>query len=105
MGCLESSFLSISFIIYLGCPRTIEVPTLPENLQCRISDSCTQVDCCLYVDIFDRGFQIHANVDPCTYQMTLSIENFEYTTQLFNYTWGEIEEVWLFGILRIRYFY
>ncbi|XP_060567959.1 uncharacterized protein LOC132726631 [Ruditapes philippinarum] len=85
-----------------GCPRTIEVPTLPENLQCRISDSCTQVDCCLYVDIFDRGFQIHANVDPCTYQMTLSIENFEYTTQLFNYTWGEIEEVWLFGILRIR---
>jgi hypothetical protein len=75
---------------------------LPENIHCLIGQSCTDVECCIWVDQFNRSLKLQANIDTCAHEITLSIERYQYRKHLFNYTWGDIENIWLFGVVRMR---
>jgi len=41
-------------------------------------------------------------MDPCAQMFTVSVENFRRNVSLINYSFGELEEHWLLGIVRLR---
>ncbi|XP_060596420.1 uncharacterized protein LOC132750448 [Ruditapes philippinarum] len=86
-----------------GCSKEIGngLLQLPESIHCAIGHSCTDVECCVWVDQFNRSLKLQANIDTCAYEITLSIERYQYRKHLFNYTWGDIENIWLFGVVRM----
>ncbi|XP_053398282.1 uncharacterized protein LOC128556671 [Mercenaria mercenaria] len=85
------------------CPRSLTtgMHTLPNTMHCVIGQSCTEVECCIGLEILNRTFKTQVTIDSCAYQMTFAVENYKHSKQLFNYTWGKTEQMWLYGVVRI----
>ncbi|XP_053400990.1 uncharacterized protein LOC123541000 [Mercenaria mercenaria] len=85
------------------CPRSVStgMNNLPYNMQCVIGQSCTAVECYVGVEILNRTFKTQVNIDSCAHQITFAVEKYQHSKQLFNYTWGQTEHTWLFGVIRM----
>lgn len=95
----------ISWLLITDCQRSshLGLPKLPQNLHCIIGGSCTNIQCCVRVDTLNKTFETSIDIDPCAHQITVSIEKYVFSKHLFNYTWGEPEHIWLYGVVRMRY--
>jgi hypothetical protein len=50
------------------------------NLQSRLGDTCTNIDCCVNIDKLDITFRAYVNLDVCDKQITIGVENFTRTS-------------------------
>ena len=85
-----------------SCEFSVDFPSLPSYMSCQLSSSCTQVSCCMNVSSIGRSFEMKLNIDPCTYSLTVGIENFDNKELLFDFDWGVLQHFWLFGLVRLE---
>ncbi|KAJ8320500.1 LOW QUALITY PROTEIN: hypothetical protein KUTeg_002087 [Tegillarca granosa] len=88
----------------IDCPAPSEKYTdLPGTVSCHQSNSCTAVECCVTVETLSRTIQTFVNIDPCTYDMSVGIENMKFYSSLLDYTWGSSLSVWFYGVVRLEF--
>lgn len=76
-------------LYFLGCPLSIELSDLHDNMTCQITDSCTGVKCCVYTKELDRNFDINVILDPCDQSLSLSIDHLVNNVSLYDLGFGE----------------
>ncbi|XP_069109897.1 uncharacterized protein [Argopecten irradians] len=86
----------------ISCSHPISVPDLHDDVNCHIGDTCGSVDCCVRVTTLGRYMQTYIYIDPCTYDLTVRIEKFGFTTSLHDYTWGSTRLLYLNGVIRLE---
>lgn len=86
------------------CNETLlePLPSLSgKPVTCHFLSSCSGIHCCLDVPAISSTFSTKLEIDPCTFQMVVSIDQLSFSKNLFEYEWGQEEEVWLFGVVRM----
>ncbi|KAK3101936.1 hypothetical protein FSP39_007496 [Pinctada imbricata] len=58
-------------------------------IRANLGPSCTSVNMCIKGDKFGRNFHGYVEVDPCSYQLRVGIEEFFYNRTLEGYSWGD----------------
>ncbi|KAK3612535.1 hypothetical protein CHS0354_024512 [Potamilus streckersoni] len=84
------------------CPANMSLPNLGKEISCYIPGKCTAVDCCMDVGLIGRPVHIVVDINPCQYQMTLEIEDYNRTVSLLEYDWGTVIHMWLGGVIRLE---
>lgn len=79
---------TISFNI--GCPLKIHLPTLRQEVKCHIPSYCTGIECCVDIDILNRGIRFTLQIDSCANRLVVGIEKLQYNISLIDYEWGKI---------------
>ncbi|KAL5013968.1 hypothetical protein ScPMuIL_008238, partial [Solemya velum] len=87
------------------CHKTTDVPALPhpDTVSCHIGDSCSAVDCCVYIEKIDRSMNVVLNMDSCNYRLEIGIEKFKFNVSLLDFGFGENTQFWLNGVLRLDF--
>lgn len=89
------------------CPVDISsiLPTLPSNMNCLVTSSCTKIECCLDVAKFDsRPVNFYIFLDNCDWMISYGIDNFvAKPVVLLDFTFDEWHEFWMKGVFRIRF--
>ena len=76
--------------MFSDCAMDVELGDLPADMNCKFGASCSMLSCCLHSSLLQRNFEVNVTIDPCSLQMTLSIEKLEFDVSLIGYTWGKI---------------
>ena len=84
------------------CNKSVAIPHLPPNSVCHLSDTCTDIECCIDTPLLHRPVNFQFALEPCDYRMTVRIEGMEYQLMLYNYSWGTQDSFWLRGVFRVR---
>lgn len=91
------------FSLFLECPRTIaNLPSLNSYVSCVLMDFCTAVTCCMDMATVGYSMSVSLQIDPCLQMMSVAIERYNTSLPLLSVTFGEVEELWLFGVVRLR---
>jgi hypothetical protein len=73
-----------------ACVHNISLPTLTDaDLSCRITSSCTGVDCCWDVPLLGTSINAYVLLDPCSLKMSVAVEKWAFNITLFDYQWGK----------------
>ncbi|VDH92137.1 Hypothetical predicted protein [Mytilus galloprovincialis] len=86
-----------------SCSKLVDLPTLPSDASCYIPESCMAVQCCVDVTPIDKTISLHISLDPCVYEMEISIEALHINKSLLTYVWGEEETFSLQGGFKLKY--
>ncbi|KAL5015120.1 hypothetical protein ScPMuIL_009390 [Solemya velum] len=88
-----------------NCTETIDVSALPhsDTVSCYIGDTCTAVDCCVYIEKIDRSVSAVLNLDGCNYRLEIGIEKLKFTVSLLDFSFGEHKQFWLNGVIRLDF--
>ncbi|KAK3101942.1 hypothetical protein FSP39_007535 [Pinctada imbricata] len=70
------------------CAGLSGLPVLPSEVRCNMASSCTSVDCCVAVDTIDTTMNTFVSFDPCTFVLTVGIDNYKFRETLLNYRMG-----------------
>ncbi|XP_052081234.1 uncharacterized protein LOC127719258 [Mytilus californianus] len=88
----------------IACPHTIQsIYSLPDNMVCSLSDTCTSVECCVDIKLLGRSFHIYLDIDPCHYRLTVGIERMKFNRSLLDYSWGSVLSVSLYGVMNLEF--
>ena len=97
--------INVPWISHAECPLTLKSP-LPslstQPITCHVDTSCGSLRCCINVASLSTTFTTRLEVDPCNYKMTVAIEKLVFSKDLFDYEWGQQEEIWMFGVVRMK---
>ncbi|XP_052806223.1 uncharacterized protein LOC128235441 [Mya arenaria] len=85
------------------CPLHIIVPDLPDAMQCYLQQTCTGVECCIYVDVINRYVSAQLQVDTCNMRIIAGIENLLVNESLIDYSYGTEKHIYLMGVFRMSY--
>ncbi|CAG2253142.1 unnamed protein product [Mytilus edulis] len=85
------------------CPVTTKLPELQPGLTCVLLPSCTEVDCCIDVDIIHHSFNVILKLDPCDENLIVGIENFIFSISLYEFDWGVRKKLYLNNVIRMDY--
>ncbi|KAL3873866.1 hypothetical protein ACJMK2_036950, partial [Sinanodonta woodiana] len=77
--------------------------SLPEFMVCHIPRSCTGVECCTFVNTVGMTFRTFLHLDPCTYRLSIGIEELQFNISLLNYDWGKKKTFYLAGVVRMEF--
>lgn len=91
-------------LLITDCNETLlePLPSLSgKPVTCHFFSSCSGIHCCVDVPAISSTFSTKLEIDPCTFQMVVSIDQLSFSKNLFEYEWGQEEEVWLFGVVRM----
>ncbi|KAL3873935.1 hypothetical protein ACJMK2_037012, partial [Sinanodonta woodiana] len=86
-----------------ACPRLSSNIILPDMVYCHVSDTCTSLDCCVDVELLSHSFHLYLYIDTCNQRVTVGIERLKFDLMMVDYIWGTVQEVFLKGIVRIRF--
>ncbi|CAG2252210.1 unnamed protein product [Mytilus edulis] len=78
------------------------LPTI-SGVVCNVGSDCTSVHCCLSDTRIGKRFETFVKFDPCLFRLRVGIEKLTFSTLLFDYEWGQLNEVWLFGYVRMEF--
>ena len=67
------------FSIFPACAGSPALPPLPGALSCHLTSSCTGLECCVFSSRLGQTFRAHLDIDPCTYRITVGIDNWTFT--------------------------
>ncbi|XP_071145134.1 uncharacterized protein [Mytilus edulis] len=85
------------------CSQDITLPTLPENLMCKLLESCTNIECCAEIPLLNTTLSFYLDIDSCHSSVTVGIEKMYHKYSLLDYTYGETEHFNLLGMARLKY--
>ena len=84
MGELKPSSCS-----FTDCSLDVATSALPSGIVCHIPSTCTTVQCCVDATTpLGLSFTTVLDLDPCTHQLTLGIENFVLKISLYDFEFG-----------------
>ncbi|XP_052083593.1 uncharacterized protein LOC127720891 [Mytilus californianus] len=84
-----------------ACP--LYTPAMPYiEIPCHLSALCTGIECCVYDYKLNRDFHTTVLVDPCSYVVTVGIDNFVYNTSITEFSFGTVKKFSLAGIVNIE---
>ena len=72
------------------CKIDLSLLELPEEISCHIPDYCTGIECCVFVGLIRRSFQVQVLLDGCSNKVTVAIEKLRRTKVFRNYDYGKI---------------
>ncbi|XP_076089891.1 uncharacterized protein LOC143061777 [Mytilus galloprovincialis] len=78
------------------------LPTL-SGAVCNVGSDCTSVYCCLPDTRIGKSFETFVKFEPCLFTLSVGIDKLTFSTLLFDYEWGQLTEVWLFGYVRMEF--
>ena len=84
------------------CQQMTSFPTLPDLMTCSVPDYCTAIDCCVDIPFIRRFVNFYIDLDACTYELNIGIENFGRSISLLEYSWGLTKTISVKGVLFIR---
>ncbi|VDI36613.1 Hypothetical predicted protein, partial [Mytilus galloprovincialis] len=84
-----------------ACPLNVSDIELVE-IPCHLSALCTGIECCVHSNKLNRDFHTRVLVDPCSYVVTVGIDNFVYNTSITEFSFGEVQQFSLAGIANIE---
>lgn len=86
---LDSFFKKYLKFNFTECVTSITTDPLPSGIVCHIPSTCTTIQCCVDATTpLGRSFTTVLDLDPCTHQLTLGIENFEHKVSLLDFKFG-----------------
>ncbi|KAK3609657.1 hypothetical protein CHS0354_035942 [Potamilus streckersoni] len=87
------------------CPQNISLVNLRNtSVMCHISETCLSVSCCLTEARIHRNYLFSLDLDPCEFQMTITMEKLKIQQDWFtDYAWGKDETFALNGVLRTKF--
>ncbi|VDI15760.1 Hypothetical predicted protein [Mytilus galloprovincialis] len=85
------------------CPVTTKLPELLPGMTCVLMPSCTEVDCCIDVDIIHHSFNVILKLDPCDENLIVGVENFIFSISLYEFDWGVRKKLYLNNVIRMDY--
>ncbi|XP_033724553.1 uncharacterized protein LOC117314596 [Pecten maximus] len=104
-SCDQSSgiYLPTTDIWNSDCPKSINLPSISDDITCNVPDTCTGVNCCLNVPILDQTFQLSLNLDSCYKKLRVSIEKIYLEESLIGYPFGTEKYFYFYGMIRMMY--
>lgn len=78
------------------------VTSLPSNMVCRMSSSCTAIDCCVQVAPLSHSFHTYLDISPCDFIIKFGIDKVQFTFNLKDFTFGEEKDFRLSNVVRMR---
>lgn len=88
---LKNLFKCISLMnIDTSCTEHISpfLSPLANNTNCRVSSSCTDIQCCTDMAIIGRTLNYRISVDACALSLNVEIEKFKFELSLINFKFG-----------------
>ncbi|XP_071145140.1 uncharacterized protein [Mytilus edulis] len=85
------------------CPVTTKLPELQPGMTCVLLPSCTEVDCCIDVEIVHHSFNVILKLDPCDENLIVGVENFIFSISLYEFDWGVRKKLYLNNVIRMDY--
>ena len=83
-----------------GAPS--HVTSLPSDMVCQITNSCTAIDCCVKADPLSHNFHTYLDIDPCNFKIKFGIDKLQFTFNLKDFQFGEEKDLRLFNVVRMR---
>lgn len=94
------------------CTKTVTQPTegsdlsqissLPSDMVCQISNSCTRIDCCVGASPLSHHFHTYLDIDPCNFKISFGIDKLQFKFNLKDFTFGLMKDIRLFNVVRLR---
>lgn len=92
---LKKLFKCISLInIDTSCTENISpfLTTLANDTNCRVSSSCTDIQCCTDMTIVGKTLNYRISVDACALSLNVEIEKFKFELSLINFKFGVLQK-------------
>ncbi|XP_063431651.1 uncharacterized protein LOC134714342 [Mytilus trossulus] len=87
-----------------GCQNASTLTTLPgSGIVCNLGDSCTKIDCCVDIAKLDTTFRVYADLDVCSKEFTVGVENFNRTISLYSFQYAQEDTFSFGGLVNIKY--
>ena len=93
------SSISISLI---ECQSIVSFLTLPDHTRCFMDDTCSGFECCSYVEMLQRSFEITFKLNPCSQTLTIGIERILKHISLTQFEFGVKQKFYLNGFIRLE---
>lgn len=78
------------------------VTSLPSHMACRMSSSCTAIDCCVQVAPLSHSFHTYLDINPCDFNIKFGIDKVQFTFNLKDFAFGEEKDFRLSNVVRMR---
>lgn len=78
------------------------LPTITGDAVCSIGSDCTSISCCLDDTRIGKSFELFVKFEPCLFRLSVGIDKLTFSRLLFEYEYGQLTEVWLFGYVRME---
>lgn len=92
---IKKIFKCISLInIDTSCTENISpfLTTLANDTNCRVSSSCTDIQCCTDMTIVGKTLNYRISVDACALSLNVEIEKFKFELSLINFKFGVLQK-------------
>lgn len=100
---VKQGFNRVQFCMISECPVTFHKPDLNETTAvCHTSASCTGINCCVYVPLLDRTFDVFLDVDSCYGKLSVGIEKMYKNKSFLGYQGGQMEMFSLQNAVRLE---
>ncbi|XP_071123204.1 uncharacterized protein [Mytilus edulis] len=91
------------WIIHSNCKQPNNIQSFGNDLLCNITDKCTEIICCLFLEKLELSLDFFLTMDPCNNKFTIGVGKLTKSEYLLSFQFG-VEEVFsLFGVLKLRY--
>ncbi|WAR05123.1 hypothetical protein MAR_020492 [Mya arenaria] len=75
---------------------------LPDSVSCKLT-TCSSAYCCYNSSVAKIPIQFYFIIDPCTLRLNIGLEKLTYNVSLLDYKYGNVEEIWIGGVFRLRF--
>lgn len=99
LKCIE---IFVNFFTECANLDITELPQLQDLIQCKLSERCTAIECCLDVSFIQRSIVAYIDIDACYYKLTVGVDNLIVNISLIDYEWGSINTFSLNGVFNIK---
>ena len=94
-------------VYFIECQKDLTqsgspLPSLPSNMVCQITESCTGIDCCVRVDPIHHNFHVYLDIDPCNFKIKFGIDKFQFEIYMQDFDFGVEKDVRLVNVVRIK---
>ncbi|XP_060573589.1 uncharacterized protein LOC132731425, partial [Ruditapes philippinarum] len=85
------------------CPSNASFQPLPDHTRCFMDKTCSRFQCCSYVNMIQRSFDITFKLDPCSQTLIIGIERILKHISLTKFEFGAHNKFYLNGFVRLDY--
>jgi hypothetical protein len=87
---------------FTGCATpTSGLVDLGAKTRCAISDSCTDIHCCIQSDTIQEKLEAYINIDTCNGKIDVGIERFHWTDKLLGFQFGTVRHLSMLGVVNV----
>lgn len=91
------------YFFFKDCKQPNNIQSFGNDLLCNITDKCTEIICCLFLEKLELSLDFFLTMDPCNNKFTIGVGKLTKSEYLLSFQFG-VEEVFsLFGVLKLRF--